>query len=73
LHVKPSADGYGADAMFTITNTGSIAGATVGQVYVHQCRPSVEKPDIELATFAKVYLAPGESKVVSVNLEVSVE
>jgi hypothetical protein len=33
----------------------------------------VEKPDIELATFAKVYLAPGESKVVSVNLEVSVE
>jgi hypothetical protein len=34
---------------FNIQNTGKLAGATEGQVYVHQCRPSVEKPNVELA------------------------
>jgi hypothetical protein len=56
---------------FNIQNTGKLAGATVGQVYVHQCRPSVEEPDVELAGFAKLYLQPGETGTASVNLDVS--
>ena len=55
---------------FDIKNTGKLAGSTVGQVYVHQARPSVEKPDVELAGFAKLYLEPGESKTTSVTLDV---
>ena len=56
---------------FDIENTGKLAGSTVGQVYVHQPRPPVEKPDVELAGFAKLNLAPGESGTASVTLGVS--
>jgi len=56
---------------FDIQNTGKLAGSTVGQVYVHQARPSVEKPDIELAGFAKLYLEPGDTGTTSVTLDVS--
>jgi hypothetical protein len=57
---------------FDIKNTGKLAGSTVGQVYVHQARPSVEKPDVELAGFAKLYLEPGETGIASVTLDVGV-
>ena len=57
---------------FDIKNTGKLAGSTVGQVYVHQARPSVEKPDVELSGFAKLYLAPGETRTTSVTLDVGV-
>lgn len=71
LTVEPSISGFGARATFTVTNTGNLAGSAVGQVYVHEARPSVEKPDIELGGFGKVHLEPGESKQVSVELDVS--
>lgn len=57
---------------FDIRNTGELVGSTVGQVYVHQARPSVEKPDVELAGFAKLYLEPGETGTASVTLDASV-
>ena len=57
---------------FDVKNTGKLAGSTVGQVYVHQARPSVEKPDVELAGFAKLYLEPGETGTTSVTLDVGV-
>jgi beta-glucosidase len=57
---------------FDVKNTGKLAGSTVGQVYVHQARPSVEKPDVELAGFAKMYLEPGETGTTSVTLDVGV-
>ena len=55
---------------FDITNTGIRAGSTVGQIYVHQSRPSVEKPDVELAGFARLYLQPGETGSASIVLDV---
>jgi hypothetical protein len=58
---------------FNIENAGNLAGATVGQVYVHQHRPSIEKPNVELAGFAKLYLQPGETGTASVNLDVGTE
>lgn len=69
LSVKPEI--FGAKATFTLTNAGEIDGAEVVQVYIHDLAPTVERPEHELAGFMKVYLRPGESKVVSVNLDVS--
>ncbi|KNX49905.2 beta-glucosidase [Cryptococcus deuterogattii R265] len=67
LCVKPEI--FGAKATFTLTNVGEIDGAEVAQVYIHDLAPTVERPEHELAGFMKVYLRPGESKVVSVNLD----
>lgn len=69
LSVKSEA--CGAKASFTLTNTGEIDGAEVAQVYIHDLAPIVERPEHELAEFVKVYLRPGESKTVSVSLDVS--
>ncbi len=38
------------------------------QLYLHDIKSSVERPVKELKGFAKVYLAPGESKQVSISL-----
>ena len=51
-----------------ITNTGSRAGAEVAQFYVQDRHSSVPRPEKELKGFAKVALAPGEKKTVSVSL-----
>ena len=53
---------------FEVTNTGSRAGAAVAQVYVGERRPTVPRPPRELRGFARVELAPGETKQVSVPL-----
>ena len=54
---------------FTLTNTGSIAGAEVAQVYVSCKNGKVFRPRKELKGFAKVFLAPGESREVTVLLD----
>jgi beta-glucosidase len=53
-----------------VKNTGSIAGAEVVQVYISQKNPSIKRPVKELKGFTKVWLEPGESKVVGVPIEV---
>lgn len=62
---------FGAQVAFTITNTGMVAGAESAQVYVHQVASPVERPEIELKAFAKATLSPGQSKRVTVELDVS--
>jgi beta-glucosidase len=61
-----------ADQGITVTamvkNTGDVAGAEVVQLYLHDIESSVERPVKELKGFAKVYLAPGESKQISISL-----
>ena len=54
---------------FTITNTGKTAGAEVTQVYVSCKNGRIFRPKKELKGFAKVFLAPGESKEVTVPLD----
>jgi beta-glucosidase len=52
-----------------VTNTGEVAGAEVVQVYVDDQACSVARPVRELKGFAKVFLEPGESQRVSVELD----
>ncbi|WEV53290.1 exo-alpha-(1-_6)-L-arabinopyranosidase [Bifidobacterium sp. ESL0704] len=53
----------------TVKNTGSMAGAEVVQFYVVPPAESVARPVHELKGFKKVYLKPGESAEVSVDLD----
>lgn len=54
---------------FDVTNRGARAGKEVAQVYVRDIKASVPKPDKELKGFAKIGLAPGETKTVTVELD----
>jgi beta-glucosidase len=49
----------------TVTNTGSRAGHEVVQLYVRDPVASVTRPVLELASFLRVSLAPGESRTVT--------
>ncbi len=60
---------YGAEVQVKVTNTGSKAGSEVPQVYIHQPRPSVSRPEVELAGFAKIHLEPGESKTAVIPID----
>jgi len=51
-----------------VTNTGSVAGAEVVQLYIRNTVASVEQPLRELKGFARVELAPGETKHVELPL-----
>ncbi len=59
----------GATVSVTVTNTGDRAGATVVQVYVGDVEATVARPVKELKGFAKVHLAAGESRTVTVALD----
>jgi len=58
-----------ATVKLTVTNTGKTAGAEVVQVYVHDAKAAVKRPEKELKGFEKVMLKPGESKVVTLMLD----
>jgi beta-glucosidase len=51
-----------------VTNTGSVAGAEVVQLYIRNTWASVEQPVRELKGFARIELAPGETKRVTLPL-----
>ncbi|MGO9592510.1 MAG: glycoside hydrolase family 3 C-terminal domain-containing protein [Steroidobacteraceae bacterium] len=73
IEVRPIGHQAGAephfDVSFEVTNTGKLAGADVGQVYVSDdTHPAVERPAKELKGFARVYLKPGEQRRVHVEL-----
>lgn len=51
-----------------VTNTGECTGSEVVQVYVGQDHPLTMRPAKEFKEFAKVELAPGELKRVSVTI-----
>lgn len=51
-----------------VTNTGGMAGAEIVQCYVGDPECSVERPVKELKAFAKVFLEPGETKQVNMEL-----
>ncbi|WP_434316156.1 family 78 glycoside hydrolase catalytic domain [Leifsonia sp. P73] len=66
------ADATGADsaiARVTVTNTGTVAGAHVVQLYVAPTDAPVRRPIRELAGFAKVALRPGETATVEIPLD----
>lgn len=53
----------------TVTNTGSVAGKEVVQLYISDQECSLERPVMELRGFKKIYLEPGQSKEVSFVIE----
>lgn len=52
-----------------VTNTGTVAGKEIVQLYVHDRKSSLARPEKELKGFAKVELQPGETKTVSIPLD----
>ncbi|NLL64785.1 MAG: glycosyl hydrolase [Clostridiaceae bacterium] len=58
-----------AQASLTVTNTGQVAGADVVQLYVLPPSDGLHRPAKELKGFVKVFLQPGEHKVVSFTLD----
>ncbi|HVD49728.1 MAG TPA: glycoside hydrolase family 3 N-terminal domain-containing protein, partial [Gaiellaceae bacterium] len=56
---------------FTVSNTGSRAGATVVPVYVHQPVSTVLAPPQRLVGFTRLELAAGASRMVHVSFPVS--
>ena len=52
-----------------VTNTGSVAGAEVVQLYIHDVEASVDRPVKELKGFDKVYLETGQTKTVEFEID----
>lgn len=70
-----SADSMTADGTINVsvdvTNTGSVAGSDVAQLYVNDPVASLSRPLKELKGFEKVNLAPGETRTVTFALPAS--
>lgn len=58
----------GTRVAVTVTNSGTVAGKEVVQVYVEPPVTAVRRPRRELREFAKVALEPGESSTVEFSL-----
>ncbi len=66
--VKATADGF--EASITVTNTGSVAGKEVVELYVTAPEAGLAKPARELKAFAKTReLKPGESQTVKMVVD----
>ncbi|MBN2149571.1 MAG: glycoside hydrolase family 3 C-terminal domain-containing protein [Anaerolineales bacterium] len=59
----------GLTVMVDVTNTGSVAGKEIVQVYVHDQKSGLVRPPKELKGFAKVAMQPGETKTVAIPLD----
>ncbi|MCK2218997.1 glycoside hydrolase family 3 C-terminal domain-containing protein [Actinomadura sp. ATCC 31491] len=67
LSVRPAGDGLSVS--FTLANTGRREGVEVAQVYLTPpAGPPVPMPPRQLAAFARVRLAPGERRRVTVTV-----
>jgi beta-glucosidase len=66
LKISPATmrPGATADVRVTITNTGSVAGAEIAQLYVRDLVSSVTTPLLALKGFGRVTLKPGESRTI---------
>jgi beta-glucosidase len=60
--------GKNVTATFKVKNTGKVAGAEVAQLYVHQQKSLLPRPEKELKGFDKIKLAAGEKKTVTIVL-----
>lgn len=59
----------GVTVSVDVTNTGSVAGKEIVQLYVHDQRSGLIRPAKELKGFAKVELQPGETRTVTIVLD----
>ena len=72
-NAKVSAENFkdvdGLTVTVDVTNTGKFAGKETVQIYVHDQKSGLIRPEKELKGFAKVELQPGETKSVSIQLD----
>ncbi len=57
-----------AEVSVDVTNTGSVAGDSVAQVYIHQRSGSASRPVRELKGFKRIALKPGETQTLKFTL-----
>jgi beta-glucosidase len=60
--------GDSAEVQVDVTNTGSVAGDAVAQVYIHQRWGSASRPVRQLKGFKRVALKPGETQTLTFTL-----
>ncbi|MDE3200491.1 MAG: beta-glucosidase BglX [Acidobacteriota bacterium] len=63
--------GETSEVSVDVTNTGSVGGDEVAQVYIHQRYGSASRPVRELKGFKRITLAPGETKTLTFPLGTS--
>ena len=68
LSAKAIADGEKVKISVRLSNTGTLPGAEVVQLYVSEKNPAVIRPVKELKGFRKTELAPGASQVVEFEI-----
>ena len=69
VHGSAAQGTLAATVTVTVANTGAVDGAEVVQVYVEDKEATVARPVRELKGFAKVHLAAGASRTVSIELD----
>lgn len=70
LHLETAslAQGQALRARFTVTNTGSMAGEEICQLYVAHKGSATWQPAQELKAFARVALQPGQSRQITLEV-----
>ncbi|KAK4688956.1 beta-glucosidase, partial [Tremellales sp. Uapishka_1] len=63
------ADTLTVDVAVQVSNTGKTSGAEIVQIYVDDEISSMRRPLKELKAFAKVFLAPGETRTIHLALD----
>ena len=61
--------GSTVEILLAVSNIGEIAGAETVQVYVHDEKSRLMRPEKELVAFEKVFLDAGETKHIRVTLD----
>jgi beta-glucosidase len=56
------------EVSFDVTNTSSVAGDAVAQIYIHQRYGSASRPVRQLKGFERITLQPGETKTLKFPL-----
>ncbi len=57
--------------LLKVKNTGKKAGAEVVELFIHQEKPTIDRPYKELKAFAKIFLEPDQEGEVEMNIDVS--
>jgi beta-glucosidase len=57
------------DLVFAVSNIGDVPGAETVQVYVHDEKSRLPRPEKELVAFEKVFLDAGETKHIKITLD----
>jgi beta-glucosidase len=69
VSTKNFKDVDGLTVTVDVTNTGNLTGKEIVQVYVHDEKSGLVRPEKELKGFTKVELQPGETKSVTITLD----